>query len=126
MKSIHIVFALASYNNLVRNGRIPKIAGLVAGKLKLWGIGIGSDEGTIEIKKITKGTKRVIETIIDDIKERSENCKSVIIAHCENEELAEKLKEKILEAIGNIEIKVMPTRGLCSYYAEKNGIIVGF
>ncbi len=126
MKTVHTVFALASFDNLVRNGRIPKIAGLVAGKLKLWGIGIGSETGTIEVKKITRGTKRVIDTIVDDIKTRSENCKSVIIAHCENEELAEKIKEKINEVFSNIDIKIMPTRGLCSYYAEKNGIIVGF
>ena len=126
MKSSHIIFALSSYGNFVRNGRIPKIAGLVAGNLKLMGIGIGSDEGTVDIKKITRGSKRVIDFIIKDIKNRSTNCKSVLIAHCQNLDLAEGIKKAVIETVGNIEVRIMHTRGLCSYYAEKNGVIVGF
>lgn len=126
MKATHIIFALSSYNNLIQNGRIPKIAGLIATRLKLTGVGIGSEKGTIEIKKIARGNKKVIDVIISDIKERAENCRSIIISHCQNEELAQKLKEAINTLWDNIEIKIMPTRGLCSYYAEKNGIIVGY
>jgi len=126
MKTTHIIFALSSYNNLVRNGRIPKIAGLVAGKFKLTGIGIGSPEGTIDIKKIVRGSKKIVDTIVTDIKERGENCKNVVISHCENLELAENIKEAINQALENISVTIIPTRGLCSYYAEKNGIIVGF
>ena len=73
MKSSHIIFALSSYGNFIRNGRMPKVAGLVANKVKLLGIGIGSDEGTIAIKKITRGTKKVIDFIVNDIKTRSSN-----------------------------------------------------
>ena len=126
MKTTHIIFALSSYNNLVRNGRIPKIAGLVAGKFKLTGIVIGSPEGTIDIKKIVRGSKKIVDTIVTDIKERGENCKNVVISHCENLELAENIKEAINKALENISVTIIPTRGLCSYYAEKNGIIVGF
>lgn len=126
MKTTHIVFALSSYNNLVRNGRMSKIAGLVAGSLRLTGIGVASAEGTIEVKKIARGSKKIIDVIIEDIKERGENCRSIIIAHCQNEELAEKIKEVICKTFENIDIKIMPTRGLCSYYAEKHGILVGF
>lgn len=126
MKSMHVVFALSSYNNLVRNGRMSKIAGMVASKLRLTGVGIGSEEGTIEVKKIARGTKKVIEIIIDDIKERGENCRSIIISHCQNEELASTLKEAIHKVFDSIDIKIIPTRGLDSYYAEKHGIIVGY
>lgn len=126
MKTTHIIFALSSYNNLVRNGRIPKIAGLVAGKFKLTGIGIGSPQGTIDIKKIVRGSKKIVDTIVSDIKTRGENCKNVVISHCENLELAESIKQAINTAWNNINVTIIPTRGLCSYYAEKQGIIVGF
>ena len=33
---------------------------------------------------------------------------------------------EIQEIWHKAKIKIMPTRGLCSYYAEKNGVIVGF
>ncbi|MCR5736169.1 MAG: DegV family EDD domain-containing protein [Eubacterium sp.] len=126
MKTMHVVFALCSYNNLVRNGRMSKIAGLVASKLRLIGVGIASPEGTIEVKKIARGSKKVIEVILDDIKERGENCRSIIISHCQNEELALMVKEAIDKLFESIDIKIIPTRGLDSYYAEKHGIIVGY
>ena len=126
MKTTHIIFALSSYNNLIRNGRIPKIAGMVAGKFKLTGIGIGSPQGTIDIKKIVRGSKKIVDTIVSDIKTRGENCKDVVISHCESIELAESIKQAINSALQNINVTIIPTRGLCSYYAEKQGIIVGF
>jgi DegV family protein with EDD domain len=126
MKTMHVVFALSSFNNLVRNGRMSKIAGMVASKLSLTGVGVGSAEGTIEVKKIARGRKKVIDVIINDIKERGENCRSIIISHCQNEELAKSLKEAIDKVFESIDIKIIPTRGLDSYYAEKHGIIVGY
>lgn len=43
----HIVFALSSFNNLIKNGRMNKIVGFIAGKLNFWGIGIGSDKNGV-------------------------------------------------------------------------------
>ena len=126
LKTTHIIFALSSYNNLIRNGRMPKVAGLVAGKLKLTGVGIGSEEGTIDIKKITRGDKRVVDTIINDIKTRGQEVKEVIITYCQNIELAENIRNVVLEIWDDVKVSIMPTSGLCSYYAERNGIIVGF
>ena len=53
----HVVFALSSFNNLVKNGRMSKIVGFVANKLGFWGIGIGTEEGTIQIKGKARGKK---------------------------------------------------------------------
>ena len=50
----------------------------------------------------------------------------VIITHCQNLELAQKLQSKILELWQSAKVSIMPTRGLCSYYAERNGLIVGY
>lgn len=43
MKHTHIVFALSSFDNLIKNGRVSRITGFLAGKLGFWGIGIGSE-----------------------------------------------------------------------------------
>ena len=121
-----LIFALSSYHNLVNNGRMPKIAGIVLGHLGLWGVGIASEEGTIKMKKIAKGGKRTLQVIMNDFKERVADKGCVVISHCENEEFASNLKKAVESAYADMEVRIMRTRGLCSYYAERGGIIVGF
>ena len=121
-----LIFALSSYHNLVNNGRMPKIAGIVLGHLGLWGVGIASEEGTIKMKKIAKGGKKTLQVIMNDFRERTADKESIVISHCQNEAFALNLKKAAeAEYPGKI-VKIFPTRGLCSYYAEKGGIIVGF
>lgn len=122
----HIVFALSSFNNLIKNGRMNKIVGFIAGKLNFWGIGIGSDEGTIRLKQKVRGRNKALEVIIADIKERGAECKEIVISHCQNSELAEKLKDDIQCLWHDIKVNVVPTRGLCSYYAERGGLIIAY
>ena len=50
----------------------------------------------------------------------------VIIAHCFAPELAKFLSNTLHELFLNCSIEIMPTSGLCSYYAEQGGILVGF
>ena len=126
MEEHKLIFALSSYHNLVNNGRMPKIAGIVLGHLGLWGVGIASDEGTIKMKKIAKGGKRTLQVIMHDLKDRVADKGVVVISHCENELFAHNLKEAVISKYPDYQVKIMPTRGLCSYYAEKGGIIVGF
>ena len=121
-----LIFALSSYHNLVNNGRMPKIAGIVLGHLGLWGVGIASEEGTIKMKKVAKGGRRTLQVILNDFKERVADKESIVISHCQNELFAHNLRKAVeTEYPGKI-VKIIPTRGLCSYYAEKGGIIVGF
>ena len=126
MEDHKLIFALSSYHNLVNNGRMPKIAGIVLGHLGLWGVGIASEEGTIKMKKIAKGGKKTLQVIMNDFKERVADKESIVISHCQNEAFALSLRKAAeAEYPGKI-VKIYPTRGLCSYYAEKGGIIVGF
>lgn len=122
----HVTFALCSFNNLIKNGRMNKLAGFIAGKLGFWGIGIGSDEGTIQIKGKARSRKKAVTAIVDDLRERAGAVKTVLISHCQNIETAELLRAAILDAWADAEVRIMPTRGLCSYYAERGGLIVGF
>ena len=51
---------------------------------------------------------------------------NVAISHCDNHAVAQALKEGILNAWEDSRIEILPTRGLCSYYAERGDLIVGF
>ena len=126
LRDTHIVFALSSFNNLVKNGRMSKIAGFIASKLGMWGIGIGSEEGTISIKGKTRGTAKAIAMLLEDMKERGFHGGKVTISQCYNSAFADKLQNKIKELWQDAKISIMPTRGLCSYYAERGGLIVSY
>jgi len=122
----HVAFALCSFDNLVKNGRVSRLAGFVAGRLGLWGVGIASDEGRIVVKTKVRGAQKAIGAIIDDMKERAFNSGHVVISHCFNEEMALRLKGKILETWDKAQVRIIPTRGLDSFYAEKGGLIIAY
>ena len=123
-KQISICFALCSYDNLVKNGRMSKIAGFVASKLNFWGIGIGSPEGTIEVIEKTRLLSKVFEIIANDIEKRGPRKERIIISHSDNEETANKLAAYLKEKFPACQITIYPNRGLCAYYAEYKGMII--
>lgn len=125
LKNTRTVFALSCFDNLVKNGRMTKFAGFVAKKLGMWGVGIALD-GRIAMKGKTRGANRVINAIIEDMRERGFRCREIVISHCHNAALAEKLRERVLEKWSNAKITILKTRGLDSFYAERGGLIVAY
>lgn len=119
-------FALSSFDNLVKNGRMSKFTGFVARKLGMWGIGIASDIGTIAMKGKSRGPKKALAFIIEDMIERGYNGGKMAISHCHNLEMAENLKAAILEKWNNAKVMILNTRGLDSFYAERGGLIIAF
>lgn len=120
------LFALSSFDNLIKGGRMGKMTGFLATALGMWGIGCASDEGTIQVEGKTRGAKKAVRALVEHMRERGFAGGRVAISHCENHAIAQALKERILEAWEHSEVEVLPTRGLCSYYAERGGLIVGF
>ena len=119
------LFALTSFDNLVKNGRVGRIAGFVAGKLGMCGIGVAND-GRIDVKSKVRGTQRALANIIETMRSNAFTGGQVLISHCLNEELALRLKELICRTWEKAVVDIMPTRGLCSFYAEKGGLIVAY
>ena len=126
MNHTHVSFALSSFDNLVKNGRMNKVTGFIANKLGLLGIGIASEKGTVEVKGVARGKRKAISAIIQDMQQRGTYINEVIISHCYNEEFANQVKEAILAEWPHAKMTIMPLRGLCSYYAEEHGLIIGF
>lgn len=119
-------FALCSFDNLVKNGRMSKLTGFVARKLGMWGIGIASNEGTIIIKGKSRGAAKALDILVDDMQQRGFSGDQVDIHHCQNENMAERLRLKIQERWNAARITIRPTRCLDGFYAERKGLIIGF
>ena len=126
LRNTKTVFTLSCFDNLVKNGRMSKFTGFVAKKLGMWGIGIGNSEGRIAMKGKTRGVSRVVNAIIEDMRERGFRSREIIISHCQNPALAEKLRDRVLEHWSNAKITILRTRGLDSFYAERGGLIVAY
>ena len=48
------------------------------------------------------------------------------IAHCLNPKFANVIKAALVKEFGNIDVEIYSCGGLCSFYAEKGGILIGF
>ncbi len=125
VESLHTVFALSSFGNLIKNGRMSKLSGLIAGKFGIWGIGV-AENGKIATKGKARGPVKALAAIIEDMKEHGYNCGRVVITHCQNLELASKLKDAIEAIWEKAHISILQTNGLCSFYAERGGLIVAY
>ncbi|MBO4218818.1 MAG: DegV family EDD domain-containing protein, partial [Erysipelotrichaceae bacterium] len=105
---LNIVFSLCSFENLVRNGRMNRIVGLIATKLNIWGIGMGN-KGVIDIVGKAKGVKNMVKNVVEQMKKTCSDAHRVIISHCLNEETAEMLRQQISETFEKVKISVYPT-----------------
>ncbi len=125
-RKIHTVFALHSYHNLVKAGRVSRLIGFIAGHLGFWGIGVGTDEGEIGIRGKARGTRGMVRFLVEEITKIGVAGKEIVISHCQNEQDALALKAALEQALQQVKVIVQPTRGLDSFYAERCGLIVGY
>jgi len=124
-KTLKLYFALQSLHNLAVNGRVNKIIASAIGIMNIRILGTASPVGTIDPVAKCRGDKRVLEKIIEEIRACGYKGGKVRICHVENLELANVIAEKLREIFGDIDLRIVPARGLCSYYAERGGIILG-
>ena len=125
-EKIHTSFALASYHNLIKAGRVSRLIGFIAGHLGFWGIGIGDEKGEIAIRGKARGSKSMVRFLVEEIQKVGIAGKQILISHCQNEKDALNLKAALEAARPGIEVLVQATRGLDSFYAERSGLIVGY
>ena len=123
---IHTIFALSSYHNLIKSGRVSRLIGFIAGHLGFWGIGAGDENGEIVIRGKARGSKSMIRFLVEEIEKVGMAGKQIVISHCKNEKDALALKAALEAARKGIEVLVQPCRGLDSFYAERSGLIVGY
>ena len=126
VQKTNIIFALCSYRNLMKAGRVNKLVGLIAGRLGIWGIGVGDENGKIAMAVKATGAKKMVTAMCAEIKKRGLATGRVFISQCFNEESARSIREQLTAMFEQIKVEILPTRGLDSYYAERKGLIVAF
>lgn len=123
---VKILYSLKSLNNLSKNGRVSPAIAKVANFLGIRFIGKASERGTIQQAAIARGEKKGISTIYSEMLKLGFKGGKVRISQCFTMEVAEKLRDMILSSFKDCDVKINQCTGLCSYYAERGGFIVGF
>ena len=121
-----LIFALESMINLANNGRVSPIVAKFAGLVGIRAIGRASDVGTLEMTGKVRGALPTAMQIVSDMIKEGCTGGKVRIHHANNPTAAELLKTKILEKLPTAEVVIDHAGGLCSFYAEQGGLLVGF
>lgn len=122
----HLLFALQSLTNLARNGRVSPAVAKLAGVLGIRVLGVASDEGTIQPLHKCRGEKKLLDAIENEMLERGYRGGKVCISHCLNPESAAELKARLLTRFPSAGVLIERCTALCSFYAERGGLIIGF
>ena len=121
-----LLFQLNSLENLTKNGRVSKMAGMTAKLLGIHMIGIASDVGTVQPLHKCRGTEKTYRLVLQEMRERGFSGGRVILGHAFQETGAQMMRDMILEEFPSSRITIMPLSGLCCYYAEEGGLLIGF
>lgn len=125
-KNTGLVFVLESLKNLANNGRVSPIVAKLAAMLGIRLVGKASAKGELEPLDKIRGERKSCLTLLNHMKLSGFIGGKVRIAHCSNQTMAQKLKELIATEFASAQIEIYKCRGLCSFYAEKGGMLVGF
>lgn len=120
-----LFFALKSLHNFAMNGRVSKAVASAIGVLNISIFATASEEGTIQQISKCRGEKKVVKSMIEHLENAGYHGGKVRISHADNLKLAHNVRDKILELYPHADIIVYPMGGLCTYYAEKGGLLVG-
>jgi DegV family protein with EDD domain len=121
-----LIFVLESLKNFATNGRVSPAVAKIAGVLGIRIVGKASDLGTLELTNKCRGEAKTIATLLNNLKDSGLRRGKVRIAHCQNETAARGLQDRIQTEFPEVDVAIHTCRGLCSYYAEKGGLLVGF
>lgn len=120
-----LFFALKSLHNFAMNGRVSKAVASAIGVLNISIFATASEEGTIQQISKCRGEKKVVKSMIEHLENAGYHGGKIRISHADNLKLAHSVRDKILELYPHADIIVYPMGGLCTYYAEIGGLLVG-
>lgn len=126
MQRTHLLFSLQSLTNLARNGRVSPAVAKISEVLGIRVVGAASDVGTLQPLHKVRGEKKALSALLSEMLKRGYEGGKTRIAHCQNELSAKALADMIREKFPHSSIEIRPCGGLCSFYAEIGGLLVGF
>ena len=122
---VHTLFGLESLTHLARNGRVNPAVAKIAGVLGIRVIGDANHGQITPIHKV-RGHKKAMQTLVEMMEERGFYDGALIrVAACFAQSQAEDLKALVLAKWPNARFVIEQTGGLCSFYAEVGGLMIG-
>lgn len=121
-----LIFVLAKVDNLVKNGRLSKLLGKVVGLLNIRMVGEASSEGKLELLQKPRGQKKAVAATVEEMLKAGYQGGKAIIAHRSNDKICQQIREAIQAKFPDADIQAIPTSGLCSFYAEEGGLLMGY
>ncbi|MEG2204622.1 MAG: DegV family protein, partial [Oscillospiraceae bacterium] len=124
---MHILFSLASFDNLVKTGRMSRAAGVLASALNIRAVATNTSEGTISVLEKPRGEKKAIDRMVALMSTfKDPTGKPVVITHCNNPAGAEAIRQAVQKAYAVSDITVLSTRCLTSFYSGDQGLLLCF
>ncbi|HFU4221815.1 TPA: DegV family protein [Streptococcus suis] len=121
-----LLFVLAKVDNLVKNGRLSKLVGTVVGLLNIRMVGEASGEGKLELLQKARGHKKSVTAAFEEMKKAGYNGGRIVMAHRNNAKFFQQFSDLVKTEFANATIEEVATSGLCSFYAEEGGLLMGY
>ena len=121
-----LIFALESMRNLANNGRVSPVVAKMAELFGIRAVGRASTEGTLEMICKSRGPVNAAKDIVANMIGDGYKGGRVKIHHANNLPAAELVKANVLAKYPEATVEIAMTGGLCSFYAEQGGLLVGF
>ncbi|HFI0579383.1 TPA: DegV family protein [Streptococcus suis] len=121
-----LLFVLAKVDNLVKNGRLSKLVGTVVGLLNIRMVGEASSEGKLELLQKARGHKKSVTAAFEEMKKAGYNGGRIVMAHRNNAKFFQQFSDLVKTEFANATIEEVATSGLCSFYAEEGGLLMGY
>lgn len=125
-KKTMLSFSLENLSNLANNGRVNPAVAKIVGFVGIRLVGRASIEGTLQPTDKSRGEKKALITIMNNMKKYGYIGGKVLIDHCQNPDAAVELKAMLQAEFANADIQIGTNKALCSFYAEKGGVLVGY
>lgn len=121
-------FILETLDNLRKNGRLSGLSAFIASALNIKPIMGSTPEGDIckldQARGMQKGLMLMAKLIEEDVQGAGE--KILGIAHCNNRERAEFLRNEVLKRVPFKDCIIVETAGISTLYANEGGIIAAY
>ncbi|MGV3310853.1 DegV family protein [Streptococcus suis] len=121
-----LLFVLAKVDNLVKNGRLSKLVGAVVGLLNIRMVGEASSEGKLELLQKARDHKKSVTAAWEEMKKAGYKGGRIIMAHRNNDKFFQQFSDLVKETYPEASIEEVATSGLCSFYAEEGGLLMGY
>ncbi|PKM58796.1 MAG: DegV family protein [Firmicutes bacterium HGW-Firmicutes-4] len=128
LETLNLRFLLQDLSNLVKSGRMNRVAGAVASVLSIMPIFRSDDKGEIQLVTKARGIKKALSSLANMVEEKVQTQPQfpVVITHCNNLSQAEILKDLLEKRFDLKEIYIFPMHGLTTYYSNDKGLLMAF